>query len=226
MSNVVIFGTGQWAELAHFYFTHDTDHDIVAFTLDQSYLSDPTFKGLPVIPFEEIVQHYPPSAYLLFIPISFKRMNHLRAERYGQAKAWGYRLPSYVSSKAMTWPDFHCGENCFILEGNTIQPFVSIGNNVVMWCGGYIGHHSVIKDHVMIASHAVVSGCCVIGEYSFLGVNSTIRDETIVAPETLVGMAVPIQADTKPFELYKTQAAEPSRMRSDQIRSISHKAQG
>ncbi len=226
MSNVVIFGTGQWAELAHFYFTHDTAHEVVAFTVDRPYFTEPTFKGLPVVPFDDITQHYPPSAAMLFIPISFKRMNHLRADRYHQAKAWGYQLASYVSSKATTWPGFQCGDNCFILEDNTIQPFVSIGSNVIMWSGNHIGHHSTIMDHVMITSHVVVSGCCVIGEYSFLGVNSTIRDETTVAPETLVGMAVPIQADTKAFELYRTQATEPARIRSDQIRSLSHKSRG
>ena len=38
MSKVVIFGVGQWAELAHFYLTHDSPHEVAAFTLDRDYI--------------------------------------------------------------------------------------------------------------------------------------------------------------------------------------------
>src|SRR3712207_9011917 len=33
-AKVVNFGTGQWAEMAHFYLTHDSTHEVVAFTVD------------------------------------------------------------------------------------------------------------------------------------------------------------------------------------------------
>jgi hypothetical protein len=104
MAKVVVFGTSQWAELAHFYLTHDSPHDVVAFSVDRGYLGAPEFRGLPVVAFEELEQHYQPDAFELFIPLSFKRMNHLRAEKYEEAKRRRYRLISYVSSKATTWP--------------------------------------------------------------------------------------------------------------------------
>ena len=64
------------------------------------------------------------------------------------------------------------GENSFILEANTLQPFVNIGNDVVLWSGNHIGHHSIISDHVFFTSHVVLSGNCVVGSNCFLGVNS------------------------------------------------------
>jgi UDP-3-O-[3-hydroxymyristoyl] glucosamine N-acyltransferase len=118
------------------------------------------------------------------------------------------------------------GENCFIFEDNTIQPFVRIGNNVVMWSGNHIGHHTTINDHVMITSHVVISGCCTIGEYCFFGVNSSVRDETIIAHDTLVGMDVSIGKDTQEYEIYRAPAAAPERIRSNQLRSLSHKSKG
>jgi len=226
MAKVVVFGVGQWASLAHFYLTHDSPHEVVAFTLDRDYLQDEEYAGLPVVAFDEVKHIYPPDQFKMFIPLSFKRMNHLRAEKYYQAKEDGYELISYVSSKATIWPGFSCGDNCFIFEDNTIQPFVDIGNNIVMWSGNHIGHHTVIKDHVMITSHVVISGCCTIEPYCFFGVNSTVRDETIVARETLVGAAVTILKDTNEFELYRAEAAKPAKIRSDQLRSISHKSKG
>ncbi len=226
MTSIVVFGVGQWASLAHFYFTHDSPHDVEAFTVDRDYLAITELHGLPVVAFDEITQLYPPGDFSLFIPMSFKRMNHLRAQKYQEAKEKGYDLVSYVSSGATTFSDFQCGENCFILEDNTIQPFVEIGDDVVMWSGNHIGHHTVIGDHVMITSHVVISGCCTIEPYSFFGVNATIRDETVVARETLVGAGVVILKDTEPFSVFKHPGAEPAGFRSDEIRSISHKSGG
>jgi sugar O-acyltransferase (sialic acid O-acetyltransferase NeuD family) len=226
LSKVVIFGASQWAELAHFYLTHDSPHDVVGFTLDRDYLDESEFKGLPIVPYEDLEQHFAPANYKLFIPISFKKMNHVRADRYHDARRRGYELISYVSSRATIFPGFECGDNCFILEDNTIQPFVKIGSNVVLWSGNHIGHHSVIKDHVMITSHVVISGACTIEEYSFLGVNATVRDETTIGRETLVGMDVTILKDTKEFEVYKATGSQPAGFRSDEIRSLSHKSKG
>src|SRR5207248_1185887 len=113
-----------------------------AFTVDREYFDVNRMGSLPVVPFDEVDGRYPPDEFVMFIPISFTRMNHARAERYRDAKQLGYRLISYVSSRATTFPDFRCGDNCFILEDNTIQPLVEIGSNVVMWSGNHIGHHT------------------------------------------------------------------------------------
>ncbi len=226
MAKIVVFGVSQWAELSHFYLTHDSPHEVVAFTLDRDYIETHEYKGLPVVPFDEVEKHHPPGDFSMFIPMSFKRMNHLRAEKYDAAKAKGYKLISYVSSKATTFPGFECGDNCFILEDNTIQPFVKIGSNVVMWSGNHIGHHSTIKDHVMITSHVIISGCCTVEEFCFFGVNATVRDETVIAHDTLVGMGVAILKDTQAYEVYKVQGTEPAGFRSDEIRSLSHKSRG
>lgn len=224
MSKVIIFGNSMWASLAALYLKHDSPHQVVAHTVDPEYVRADTFEGRPIVPFDKVQRLYPPDDYEMFVPVSFKRMNHLRAEKYAQAKALGYELISYVSSKATTWPGFQCGDNCFILEGNNIQPYVEVGNDVVMWSGNHIGHHSIIKDHVMITSHVVVSGACTIEPFSFLGVNATIRDETVIARESLVGAATTILQDTTEFTVYKAKSTEPAGVRSDELRAISHKS--
>jgi sugar O-acyltransferase (sialic acid O-acetyltransferase NeuD family) len=226
MAKIVVFGVSQLAELAHFYLTHDSPHEVVAFTVDQAYLNVETYHGLPVVAFEEVAALYPPDEFKMFIPMSFKKMSHNRAEKYHAAKAMGYELISYVSSKATTWPDLDIGDNCFIFEDNTIQPFVKIGNNCVLWSGNHIGHHTVIKDHVFITSQVVISGACVIEDHCFFGVNATVRDETVVARETLVGAGALILKDTQEFELYKAEGTKPASIKSNQLRSISHKTGG
>jgi sugar O-acyltransferase (sialic acid O-acetyltransferase NeuD family) len=133
---------------------------------------------------------------------------------YDRAKKKGYRLISYVSSKATCFPGTPIGDNCFILEDNTIQPFVRIGNNVVLWSGNHIGHHSAIDDDTFVTSHVVISGRCSVGRSCFFGVNATVRDGLAIAEGTLVGMGATVARDTEPWSVYKGSPARPSEVKS------------
>lgn len=188
MKDLVIFGTAEVADLAHFYFKHDSGCRVVAFTVDDAYVKDACFNGLPVVPFSQLIERFPPATHDMHVALSYVRLNQLREEKYVQAKATGYTLASYVCSKSVTWPDLTIGENCFILENQTIQPTVKIGNNVMIWSGNHLGHGSTIGDHTYIASHVVVSGHCNIGKRCFFGVNSTVKDFTEIGDDCFVAM--------------------------------------
>jgi sugar O-acyltransferase (sialic acid O-acetyltransferase NeuD family) len=194
-SPVVIFGTLDTAELAHYYLENDSPYTVAAFTVNKEYIKEDTFKGLPVVPFEELEQHYPPTEYRLFAPMTGVKMNTLRKKIYEEGKARGYEFISYVSSKA-TVCDNEIGDNCFILEDNTLQPFTKIGNNVVMWSGNHIGHHGIIEDHVFFTSHVVLSGHCHVKERAWFGVNATIRDFTTIGEGSLIAMGALITKNT------------------------------
>lgn len=197
-----MFGVSDTAQLAKFYLTHDSEHTVEAFTVNADYMPDePVFEGLPVVPFEEITDHYPPAYYSLFIPMTALQMNQVRAKLYQKGKALGYSFISYVSSKATIFEN-QIGENCFILEDNTLQPFTSIGNNVVLWSGNHIGHHGIIDDHVLFTSHVVLSGHCHVKPFSFFGVNATIRDGTTIETGTFVAMGTSITKNTEAWGVY------------------------
>jgi sugar O-acyltransferase (sialic acid O-acetyltransferase NeuD family) len=202
MSKVIIFGVLDTAELTHFYLTHDSKFEVVAFTVNKQYLNETVFRGLPVVAFEEVEQLYSPDDYLFFAPMTGRGMNKNREKVYLEAKQKGYRFISYISSKATVFPETKFGENCFVLEDNTIQPFTSLGNNIVLWSGNHIGHHGFIQDHVFFTSHVVMSGHCKIGPYSFFGVNATIRDFITIAEGTLVAMSASITKNTESWGVY------------------------
>ena len=173
MAKIVIFGVQDFAQLAHFYLTREGRHEIVAFAVHRQYIVDDSFMGLPVVPFESLVITHPPKDFQMFVPMSSAKMNSIRQGVYEQIKAKGYRFVSYISPRA-TYYGTPIGENCFIFENNVIQPFTSIGNNVVMWSGNHFGHHSSIADHCFIASHVVISGHVTIGQNCFVGVNAQL----------------------------------------------------
>ncbi|MCA9163432.1 MAG: acetyltransferase [Planctomycetales bacterium] len=215
MSRVVIFGNRDFASLAHFYLTHDSPHEVVAFTVEGEFMQGEThFEGMPLTPLEELDERFPPDEFAAFAPLSHRQMNGVRERIYGVLKQRGYELISYISSRATRFPNTPIGDNCFILEDNTIQPFVRIGSNVVLWSGNHIGHHSVIEDHVFFTSHVVLSGHCHVGPRCFLGVNATIRDQLRLGEGTLVGMGACVTRDTEPWSVYKGTPARPSQVSS------------
>jgi sugar O-acyltransferase (sialic acid O-acetyltransferase NeuD family) len=220
MAKIVIFGTELIAELAHYYITNDSEHEVVAYTKDKAYIGEgeKEFMGKPLVPFEEIEELYPKEEYMFFAPLSERNMNQNRATVYLKIKEKGYSFISYISSKATVLTD-DIGENCFILEDNTIQPYVKIGNDVVLWSGNHIGHHGEIKDHVFFTSHVVLSGRCVVGEYSFFGVNATIRDGCQLGEGTLIAMGANLtKTKTPPWSIWKGNPAEMAKVSSKDIK--------
>lgn len=217
---LVIFGAAEQAEVAWFYFTNDAASTVRAFAVDADHLKSSSFCGLPVVSFENVAKEFPPQEYDFFVAIGYSKLNALREERYLQAKKLGYRLRSYISSKATTWPGLSVGENCLVLEDNTIQPFVRIADNVTLWSGNHIGHHARIGKNVFITSHVVVSGAVEVGDNSFLGVNSTLRDHIRIGRFAIVGAGALVTADVPDYGVIAASGTELSKVPSNRLRKI------
>jgi sugar O-acyltransferase (sialic acid O-acetyltransferase NeuD family) len=185
--------------------------------VDRDYRKEDSFQGLPLVDFEDVTARFPADAYQMFVALSYAQMNRLRAAKYAAAKALGYTLASYVSSRCSWLTEHPAGDNCFILEDNTVQPFVRIGSNVTLWSGNHIGHDSTIDDHCFISSHVVVSGHVTVGSYCFIGVNATLRNSIRIAPHTLIGAGATIMNDTTEKGVYLGQRAERFSRSSDQV---------
>jgi sugar O-acyltransferase (sialic acid O-acetyltransferase NeuD family) len=201
-NKAVIFGNGNFSEIAHFYLTHDSEYEIAGFTIDGPRIQQSDFLGLPLVSFEEVESEFSPEDHLMFIAVGYRDMNKTREKIFMRARDKGYRMLSYVSSKAHFWGEKKVGDNVFILEGNVIQPFGAIEDNVTLWSGNHIGHHSIIGAHTFISSHVVISGGCKIGLRCFVGVNATIADNVSIADDNLIGPGALIQKSTGPDEVY------------------------
>jgi sugar O-acyltransferase (sialic acid O-acetyltransferase NeuD family) len=217
---IVVFGTGELAELADFYFTHDSEFEVSAFTVDEAYLTAGQFCGRPVVPFEQVTQTFSPVRYGFFVAVGYAKLNSVRAEKVAAARAKGYRLVSYLSSRMTAFSGFELKENCFILEGNTIQPFASVGANVTLWSGNHIGHHSIIDDDVFIASQVVVSGGVRIGRGSFVGVNVTLRDHVTIGQKCVLGAGALVLENQPDFSVIAPRGTERSKVPSTRLRNI------
>jgi sugar O-acyltransferase (sialic acid O-acetyltransferase NeuD family) len=207
---LILVGDSAFAEVAYEYFTHDSDYEVVAFAVEQDYLKRDSLFGVPVVAFESLEQRFAPAEHEVYVALVYTQLNRLRTRLSKAAKAKGYRLASYVSPHAFVWRNVEIGEHCFIFEDNTVQPFVKIGDNVVLWSGNHIGHHSTIGDNCFISSHVVISGFVDVGENCFLGVNSTVGNNITIGKDCWLAPDVTIVKDAAEAVFFKPGLGEVS----------------
>lgn len=200
---IIIIGAGETAVLAYEYFSYDSEYDVIAFVAEKNYIKDKILCGIPVVPFETVELQYPPTLYKAFVAMYCSELNRQRTKFYNLTKKKGYNLVSYVSSKATIWHNVNVGENCFIFEENNLQPFTTVGNNVVMWSGNHLGHRSIIRDNCFITSHVVICGQCEIGENTIIGVNSSIGDFLKIAEDNYITMGTVVTKNTEKNKIYR-----------------------
>src|SRR4051794_26984894 len=155
-----------------------------------------------MVAFELLEEVYDPSEHSVHVAITYLQFNRVRARLAAQARARGYALASYVSSRAFVWRNVELGEHCFVFEDNTIQPFARIGSGVVLWSGNHVGHHSRIGDNCFVSSHVVISGGVEVGDNTFLGVNATLVNDITVGSDCWIGPAVTLTRDAAPGSFY------------------------
>jgi sugar O-acyltransferase (sialic acid O-acetyltransferase NeuD family) len=207
---LIIVGDSSFAEVACEMFDAAGDYEPVGFTVHRQYLRRRTLLDRPVHALEDIERVCPATEADAFVAVAYRELNRVRTRLCAEVKGRGYRLATYVSPHALVWRNVSVGENCFIFEGNVLQPFVGVGNNVILWSGNHIGHHSVLEDNIFVASHVVISGHCHIGANSFLGVNAAVADTVTIGADNWIGPNVLITKDTKARQVFRTPSTGPS----------------
>lgn len=220
MKPLVIFGAGEIAEVVDYLFRETLGRKVAAFTIDEEFKKSDEIYGRPLVAFDRVQSLFPPAEFDAFVALSYSSMNRVRARKVEAMQTLGYALASYISPDATILTQ-QIGKNCLIFEDNTLQPFCQIGDNVTLWSGNHIGHHSIVEDNVFISSHVVISGGVKVGRNSFIGVNSTIVDHVEIAPFTLLGAGCLVQQSTEAEGVYApTSTIEKRKVPSTRLRNI------
>jgi sugar O-acyltransferase (sialic acid O-acetyltransferase NeuD family) len=219
MKDLIIFGAGPFAELAHYYFERDSGYKVAAFTLDSAFLSESNFQGRPVVPFETLEKEFPPERCDLFVARGIQKVNRQRATKAAEAREKGYALASFLSSKAIAPAELILRPNSFVMEGVHVMPFVTIGWDTMIWPGSVIGFKSRIGDHCWLVA-TTFGESVTVGDYTFIGLGSTIAPSLSIGSENVIGAGSLIMKDTKDFEVFKGEATVPSRVPSYRLRRI------
>lgn len=202
MIKLIIFGTDSLAKLTAYQLYKLHELAVVGFTVDDDYLNESEFENIPVVGFSKLQKTFSPETHEIILPIGYRWMNNLRAERLGQAKEKGFRIGNFVSSHACVLSDTDIKENVLIFEQAIVQPHVKLGCNIIIRSGANIGHHSIIGNHSFIASGVVTGGNVTIGERCFIGLGAVIRDNVKIADRTFIGAGAVVVKDTETDAVY------------------------
>ena len=187
MDKVVLFGNQSTAREAFFFLKYFSDCEIAGFTVDREYMVGDRLLDLPVLPFDTFQETFPPKQYRMLIAVGYVQNNKIRKERYLRAKEMGYQFITFISPKAVTYPETVVGENCIIGHYAVISPDTQIGTNVIIGSGSTVGHDVVIGDHCFLSNDVSIAGRVNIGECCYLGTNSTIRNKISLGKECVIG---------------------------------------
>ena len=222
MAGIVIYGTGKIADVIYRYIAFDRAFDVVAFTCDATWMPPVrTFHGKPIVAFEEVERHFPPDRHGMLIAIGYHALNGVRASRFAQAKAKGYRLESYVSTRAFAGDWLEMGENCIILDNVGIEPGSRLGNGVALWSGAVIGHHARVDDHCWLAAESTVGGNAVVGERCFVGLGAAIGHDVTLGADCLLGAGAMVSKSAGSGSVFVGRDTELFRLDSKHFMKIS-----
>jgi sugar O-acyltransferase (sialic acid O-acetyltransferase NeuD family) len=201
IKKIILFGAGDLAKIAALYFERDTEYEVAGFTVDREFIKTEYQMTLPIVPFEEVENVFPPETHDIHVCLIYNDMNRLRMKKCKEAETKGYKLASYISSHAFVAPTAKIKKHCFIFENNVIQDYVEIGENCILWSGNHVGHSSKIEDNVFISSHVVISGHCCVGSNCFIGVNSALANGTTIGSETWLSHGSIISGNIPPHSM-------------------------
>jgi sugar O-acyltransferase (sialic acid O-acetyltransferase NeuD family) len=225
MAKLIIYGITPAAVQSHYDFTKDTHHEVVAFTVNGKEIKEKEFLGLPVVPFEEVESLYPPAEHQMFIAVYFNRVNSVRMKIFEQAKAKGYTLASYISSKAIIWPELVIGENCMICDGANVRPFTTIGNDTFIMPNAVVGHDAIVGEHCYLAIAAILLAGSKVESRCVIGANATILNGVTVAKECVISAGAVISANTKEKGVYTVNPPTLQPLGSNQLANVLFKVQ-
>ena len=197
---LIIYGNGQIARM--FLHFARLEYEVVAFTVDRAVLIDKIIEGIPVISFEEIESHYPPTEHSLITAVGYLEMNSLRARKYQEGLDKGYSFANYIHSSVVRHSGVLMGENNIILDHVAIHPYTQMGNSIFICSNVSIGHGCKIGDNCWINSGVSIGGETMIGDSSFFGINATIGDNIRIERQCFVGANTLVSRNTCAEEVY------------------------
>lgn len=184
---LIIFGTGHLVkEIIDFVHLYDL-YDIIGFTVNQEYIKNDTFNGLPVYPAETLENHVDPAEVKAFIAVSwYQKLCKVREEKFNYLKNKGFHFANLIAPDAVIKTD-DIGEGNWINEQVYIGYNAKIGSNNVFAHRTSVAHYDSIGDHNFIGVQANILGHVKIGNRCFIGSSSLIFNGTEIGSKCVIG---------------------------------------
>jgi len=210
---LIIYGNGHMAKMIYQF--AKCEFDVVAFTVDRVCINTNELCNLPLIPFDEIEQHYSPDQCDMLIAVGYVDMNCVREQKYIEGKSKKYRFVNYIHPSVVMHDSLVLGENNVILDHASIHPYTVIGNGNFISSNSNIGHGCIVGDNAWVNAGVSVAGETTIENNVFLGINSAVGHGLVVRNKTFVGACTQVNRDTELGSVYLSESGEKHRLGSE-----------
>lgn len=206
---VIIFGITDLAEIL-FSYLHQTDnYEVVAFCVDDEYLTkECKFHNLPIYPFTKVKELFSPKEYGIFICIGYKGMNKFREQCFTKIEKNGYEICSYVHPSALVLTKSY-GYGNIIFPNVVIDQLSEIGVGNIFYPCSLISRHSKVGNFNYFSVKSCICGHVSISNNCFFGANCTIKNGIKVSSYTFAGASTYINKNTTEFSFYDFREINP-----------------
>ena len=180
--NLIILGTGVFAEEVADLVSECAEYDLVAFAenWDRTRCSSPLL-GLPVIWVEELVPLA--ATHLAVCAIGTTH----RSEFVKLVEAMNFRFAAVRHPTARVSRSSTVGPGSILSAGVIVAAHTTIGQHVIVNRGSLIGHHTAIGDYVTISPGANIAGRVTIGDGTYVGMGAIILDYLKIGNGSMIG---------------------------------------
>lgn len=214
-----IFGTKNFAEMCHYYFFTDSDYEVAGFTLDDAYMQETSFLGLPVVPYEELKKSASRDDIAIFIAIGISEINELRAKKFFEVQRDGFTLASFVSTRSHVPTGFIAHPNTMVMDHVATHPHIRVGCNSIIWSNTRMAFRSAVGDHAWVTS-ATLGETSYVGDYTFVGIGAVIGPFVRLGTHNLIGAGAMILENTADNAIYRSPKSVASRATTLRARSL------
>ena len=174
---IYIFGTGNVSEIIADYVLNKgiKIRNFVDFEMQKKEILN-----IPIVEYSQKLNKDIP----IFVAIGYKDLNKHRGEKIEFLKNDGWKLANIICSSIK---EQILGENIFIANNVTLQPYSKIYSGNFIWDNCVIGHHSCLDVNSWITSGSVIGGYTKIGRNCFLGINTSISHMLTIGEFSFIG---------------------------------------
>lgn len=213
----IIFGNTNFSEIIYYCICMENAMDVVSFTVNEKYIDNDEFCGLPLTAFEKINEQFPPEDYNILVTVGYSNMNKDRANIIGQVEAMGYELASYISKHATTLK-IKYGVNTIVMPNAYVGYNVVLGKGNIIYSNSLLTHHITVGDCCFFAGGSTFGGEIEIENYCFFGLNCTVKNGIIIRDFTLIGAGTYLGKNTEKLEAFTTPYAVKLNKKSTELK--------
>ena len=123
-------------------------------------------------------------------------MNQVREQIFEKCERAGYKIASFIHSTVVDYSE-SIGIGNIILENVKLQPFSKVGKGNIIQHFTLVSHEATVGDFNYFGGNVHLAGLSSVSHHCFLGINSLVQNTIKLAPYTLVGATVCVNADTE-----------------------------